>query len=131
MLQPTQKTSGEMLPDSYSALHEHTRSFLEPITIPHQANPKTVAFILSPSHFHLCFQPSPLFAAMPPVSSAFLLGLPATILAVFAPFDDYKLSCWTELEPCNITLLPSALGHSTRESDMHLYIVLLLTNQMN
>ena len=39
---------------------------------------------------------------MPPVSSAFLLGLPETILAVLALFDDSLLFCWTELEHASI-----------------------------
>ena len=51
--------------------------------LPHKANPKTTRFIPSPSHFRLRVQPSPHFAAMPPVSSAFILSLLETILTVF------------------------------------------------
>ena len=49
---------------------------------PQRANQKTARFIPSPSHFNLCVPPSPLFAAMQPVFSAFLLSLPVIILAV-------------------------------------------------
>ena len=64
-----------------------TRSLLETSTIPQsQTEDRWIHSEPLPLQFEC--EPSPLFPAMPPVSSAFLLGLPVFILADLALFDD-------------------------------------------
>ena len=71
------------------------------------------------SSFYLCVIPIN-FSAIPPVSSAFLLGFPATILAVLIWLSlttHFFQVCFTELEPCQHSFLyfhsPARVGYAT------------------
>ena len=85
---PTQKTRGDMRPDFSTQLWLCCTHLL---LKRHQKPSRNKRYSTEPSRAlptSICVSAQSTFSAMPPVSSAFLMGLPVPILAVLALFDN-------------------------------------------